>query len=184
MNNTPPPPHYTMEATTRRAHLLAATPANHSDVLVCLKYDSENLPLSLDFTDKAPTSKLFGPAQQLPSIVDGVSLHPTIYEAFATQNPSILPTSRAIRSCRPSTMYCRRTRIAKDCPSFLPSKESNIHSGRRSGTQSVRSTNGIRRSSWRTRRREWLRTASIVAQCTVAALALSALILPVHAVRI
>ncbi len=152
-----------MEATTRRAHLLAATPANHSDVLVCLKYDSENLPLSLDFTDKAPTSKLFGPAQQLPSIVDGVSLHPTIYEAFATQN------------LLHSTMYCRRTRIARDCRSFRPSRESNIHSGPRSGTPSARSMNGIRRNSSRTRRREWLRTTSIVAQCIVAALALSAL---------
>lgn len=67
-------------------HLLAAQPKNHSDVLKCEIYNSTNLPLSLDFTDAAPTSKLFGPATLLPSIVDGASMHPTIYEALATQN--------------------------------------------------------------------------------------------------
>jgi hypothetical protein len=66
-------------------HLLAALPANHSDVLKCNIYNSTNLVLPLNFTDAAESSLLFGPAQLIPAIVDGQSMHPTIYEVFATQ---------------------------------------------------------------------------------------------------
>jgi hypothetical protein len=49
-------------------HLLTAQPAVYSDVLKCEIYNSTNLVLALDFTDDAPTSKLFGPAQLIPAI--------------------------------------------------------------------------------------------------------------------
>jgi gamma-glutamyl hydrolase len=67
-------------------NLMAAQPANHTDILKCLKYDSTNLPLALDFTSAAASSQLFGPTQSIPAVMDGASLHPTIYEAFATMN--------------------------------------------------------------------------------------------------
>jgi gamma-glutamyl hydrolase len=70
-------------------NLLAARPKNASDVLKCGIYDSENLPLALDFTDAAPTSKLFGPAALIPAIPDGQSMHPTIYEAFGDRSRNI-----------------------------------------------------------------------------------------------
>lgn len=65
-------------------HLLAAQPADHEDILKCEAYDSTNLPLPLNMTQAALGSKLFGPAQFIPALMDGSSMKPTLYDVFAT----------------------------------------------------------------------------------------------------
>lgn len=67
-------------------HILAARPERIDDVLVCEAYDSTNVPMRLDMTQHAPGSKLFGPAQFVPALMDGANMKPTIYDVFATQN--------------------------------------------------------------------------------------------------
>lgn len=67
-------------------HLLVARPARIDDVLVCEAYDSTNVPMRLDMTQHAPGSKLFGPAQFVPALMDGSNMNPTVYDVFATHN--------------------------------------------------------------------------------------------------
>lgn len=66
-------------------HLLAARPRNHNDILKCLKYDSTNIALPLDFTEEAVDSQLFGPMRKLPAYVDGSSSL-SMYDVIATEN--------------------------------------------------------------------------------------------------
>jgi hypothetical protein len=42
--------------------------ADHSTILRCAIYNSTNLPLSLNFTDEAPLSQLYGPVQIIPAV--------------------------------------------------------------------------------------------------------------------
>jgi gamma-glutamyl hydrolase len=120
-------------------HLLAAMPANHADVLKCEAYDSENLPLALNFTDAAPTSQLFGPAALVPAIMDGASMHPTIYEAFGTQNITM-----NLHNCGVNPADFDSNPIL---PSFYTMLSTNVD---RKGLPFVSSIEGIKYPFWAT----------------------------------
>lgn len=69
--------YFPLWGTCQGFQVLCMLTANNLSVVTRFAFDSENLPLSLDFTNVAPSSRLFG------------SLSADLYSIFATQNVTI-----------------------------------------------------------------------------------------------